>query len=85
MERFGLQIRTSARSGSTGILRSPEATNFGTSNGFSKGGSAVCALGAILTQVYKDGNFYAILFAFRQLKDHEKNYLPFLLEAAATV
>jgi hypothetical protein len=25
------------------------------------------------------------LFASRQLKNHEKNYLPFLLEAAATV
>ncbi len=33
----------------------------------------------------KDGNFYAILFASRQLKDHEKNYSPFLLEAAATI
>ncbi len=40
-------------------------------------------LGAILTQVDKDGNFYAISFASRQLKDHEKNYSPFLLEAAA--
>jgi hypothetical protein len=42
-------------------------------------------IGAILTQVNKDRNFYAILFASRQLKDHEKNYSPFLLEAAATV
>ncbi len=33
----------------------------------------------------KDGNFYAILFASRQLVDHEKNYSPFLLEAAAAV
>jgi hypothetical protein len=40
-------------------------------------------LGAILTQVDKDGKFYAISFASRQLKDHEKNYSPFLLEAAA--
>jgi len=38
--------------------------------------------GAILTQ---DGKFYAISFASRQLKDQEKNYSPFLLEAAATV
>jgi hypothetical protein len=42
-------------------------------------------LGAILTQVDKDGNFYAISFASKQLKDHEKNYSPFLLEAAAAV
>ncbi len=42
-------------------------------------------LGAILTQVDKDGKFYAISFAFPQLKDQEKNYSPFLLEAAAAV
>jgi hypothetical protein len=42
-------------------------------------------LGAILTQVDKYGKFYAISFASRQLKDHEKNYSPFLLEAAAAV
>jgi hypothetical protein len=40
-------------------------------------------LRAILTQVDKNGNHYAISFASRQLKDHEKNYSPFLLEAAA--
>ena len=38
-----------------------------------------------MTQVDKDGKFYAISFASRQLKDHEKNYSPFLLEAAAAV
>ncbi len=42
-------------------------------------------LGAILTQVDKNGSHYAISFASRQLKDHEKNYTPFLLEAAAAV
>ncbi len=42
-------------------------------------------LGAILTQVAKDGKFYVISLASRQLKDHEKNYSPFLLEAAAAV
>jgi hypothetical protein len=42
-------------------------------------------LGAILTPVDKDGNFYAISFASRQLKDHEKNYSPFLLEATTAV
>ncbi len=42
-------------------------------------------LGAILTQVDQDGKFYAISFASCQLKDHEQNYSPFLLEAAAAV
>jgi hypothetical protein len=42
-------------------------------------------LGAILTQMDKNGNHYAISFASRQLKDHKKNYSPFLLEAAAAV
>ncbi len=42
-------------------------------------------VGAILTQIDGQGNYYAILFASRQLKDHEKNYSPFLLEAAAAV
>jgi len=42
-------------------------------------------LGAILTQMDEHGNHYAISFASGQLKDHEKNYLPFLLEAAAAV
>jgi hypothetical protein len=42
-------------------------------------------LRAILTHVDKGGNFYAISFASRQLKDHEKNYSPFLLEATAAV
>ncbi len=42
-------------------------------------------LGAILTQGDKEGNFHAISFASRQLKDHEMNYSPFLLEAAAAV
>jgi len=31
------------------------------------------------------GNHYAISFTSRQLKDPEKNYSPFLLEAAAAV
>jgi Reverse transcriptase (RNA-dependent DNA polymerase)/RNase H-like domain found in reverse transcriptase len=42
-------------------------------------------LGAILTQKDEFDNFYAISYTSRQLKDHEKNYSPFLLEAAATV
>jgi len=42
-------------------------------------------LGAILTQVDKDGKFYAISFPSQQLKDHENKYSPFLLEAVAPV
>jgi hypothetical protein len=42
-------------------------------------------LGAILTKKYAQGDHYAISFASRQLKDHEKNYSSFLLEAAAAV
>jgi len=42
-------------------------------------------LGAILTQMDEHGNHYAILFTSRQLKDHEKYYSPFLLDAAAAV
>ncbi len=42
-------------------------------------------LGAILTQVDQEGNFNPISFASRQLKDHQMNYSPFLLEAAATI
>ena len=42
-------------------------------------------LGAILTQADDKGRHHAIAYASRQLKDHEKNYSPFLLEAAAAV
>ena len=42
-------------------------------------------LGAILTQKDEFDNYYAISYASRQLKDHEKNYSPFLLESAAAV
>ncbi len=42
-------------------------------------------LGAILTQIDQQGNHFAISFASRQCKDHEKNYSPFLLKAAAAV
>ncbi len=38
-----------------------------------------------MTQVHDHGNHYALSFASRQLKDHEQNYSPFLLEAAAAV
>ncbi len=37
------------------------------------------------TQVDQDSKFYAISFTSRQLKDHENNYSPFLLEAAAAL
>jgi len=42
-------------------------------------------LGAILIQKDKFNNFYAISYASRQFKDHEKNYSPFLLESAAAI
>jgi len=42
-------------------------------------------LDAISTQKDQFENFYAISYAPRQLKDHEKNYSPFHLESAATV
>jgi hypothetical protein len=43
------------------------------------------SLGAILMQIDKFNNFYEISYASRQLKDHEKNYSPFLLESTAAV
>ncbi len=42
-------------------------------------------LGTILTQKDKFDNYYTISYASRQLKDHEKNYSPFLLESSAAV
>jgi hypothetical protein len=42
-------------------------------------------LGAILTQKDQFDNFYTIFYASRQLKHHEKNYSPFLLESSAAV
>jgi hypothetical protein len=42
-------------------------------------------LGAILTQDDEDRKFFTNSFASRQLKNHEKNYSPFLLEAAAAI
>ena len=42
-------------------------------------------MGAILTQVDKQGTFHVISYGSRQLIKHEKNYSPFLLEMAAAV
>lgn len=42
-------------------------------------------IGAILTKIDKDGNLCAISLALLQLRDHEKNYSPFLLEATAAM
>jgi hypothetical protein len=42
-------------------------------------------MGAILTQVDKDANFFVIAYASRKLLKHEKNYTPFLLEMHAAV
>jgi len=55
-------------------------TDAATGRAYTPGG-----LSTILTQIDKEGNFHTISFASRQLKDHEKNYSPFLLEAAASV
>jgi hypothetical protein len=41
--------------------------------------------GGLETQKEEFDNFNVISYASRQLKDHEKNYSPFLLEAAAAV
>jgi hypothetical protein len=37
-------------------------------------------LGAILTQIDKDGNHQALGYASQKLTDYKKNYTPFLLE-----
>jgi hypothetical protein len=42
-------------------------------------------LGTIFTQKDQFDNFYTISYASHQLKDHEMNYSPFLLESAAAV
>jgi len=42
-------------------------------------------MGAILTQIDKDGNFRVIAYASRKTIKHEKNYTPFLLEMHAAV
>ena len=42
-------------------------------------------MGAILTQVDKQGKFYVIAYASKKLEKHEKNYTPFLLEMYAAV
>jgi hypothetical protein len=42
-------------------------------------------IGDILPQKDEFNNFFAISYAPRQLKDHEKNYSPFLLELASAV
>jgi hypothetical protein len=76
-----------------------ETINFRTGHVFYKFRQAVCinhsctngiseppgGLGAILTQVDKDRKFYSIFFVSCQLKNHEQNYSPFLLEAAAAI
>ena len=42
-------------------------------------------MGAILTQVDKNGQFHVISYGSRQLVKHEKNYSPYLVEMAAAV
>jgi RNase H-like domain found in reverse transcriptase len=38
-----------------------------------------------LTQIDKDGKFYAIAYARRKLQKYEMNYTPFLLEMQAAI
>jgi hypothetical protein len=42
-------------------------------------------MGAILTQVDNQANFFVIAYASKKLMKHEKNYTPFLLEMHAAV
>ncbi len=42
-------------------------------------------LGAILTQIDKEGRFYVIAYASRKLQKYEKNNTPFLLEMQAAI
>jgi RNase H-like domain found in reverse transcriptase len=96
---FQLQIRTTSGESLEGLFHPAETAHFRTGDSLPKIRSPKClitdaatgmadtpgGLGAILTQVDQDGNFHAISFASRQLKDHEMNCSPFLLEAAAAV
>ena len=41
--------------------------------------------GAILAQINHEGKFQAVSYASRKLKNHEKNYAPFLLEMSASI
>ena len=42
-------------------------------------------LGAILTQIDKNGEHQVIAYASRKLVQHEKNYTPYLLEMQAAI
>jgi hypothetical protein len=42
-------------------------------------------IGAILTQIHKEGKFHAISYASKQFIKHEKYYSPCLLEMHAVV
>ncbi len=47
--------------------------------------NTVGGLGAILTQMDKEGCFYVIAYASRKLQKYEQNYTPFLLEMQAAI
>jgi hypothetical protein len=86
-------------SGCSACLQNLAEAYFQPSYGFSQGRSSItfdhgCShrncrhsgrFGTILTQIDNQGNHYAISFASHHLKDHEKNYSPFLLEVAAAI
>ena len=42
-------------------------------------------LGAILTQINKNGDHHVVAYASRKLQKHEANYTPFLLEMQAAL
>jgi hypothetical protein len=98
-QRLWLQRWSITKRGHGCFLHSKKLTFVRTCSGFSTCWQTICpftdaatgtadtagSLGAILTQKDKFNNFYAISYASRQLKDHEKNYSPFVLESAAAV
>ena len=54
--------------------------SLGDSNQKKRGG-----LGAILTQIDEHGEHQVIAYASRKLVQHEKNYMPYLLEMQAAI
>ncbi len=97
---FWLQRRSPAQRSYGFFLHTTKLSHLRTGDGISKSWLPICSnhgcshqhgrhtaggLRAILTQKDEFDNFYDIPNASRQLKDHEKNYSPFLLESAAAV
>lgn len=47
--------------------------------------AGVTGYGATLAQVLPDGSFQTVSYASRKLKEHERNYAPFLMEMGSSV